>query len=217
MLPKAVLFDFDGVLADTENIHVVAWERIFAELGWPADDAVCSRAAEQDDRTFLDEVFTAHQILDADLDGWLRRKQVLTRSMLADSPRLYPGAAALVRKLQGQTRLAVVTTTWRDNVTTVLRAAGLLDAFELIVAKEDVAATKPDAAPYVLALERLGLGPADAIAIEDSPTGVASARGAGLACVAVGHRRSLQDLEGCVGYVANLSRADEMIELISSH
>jgi len=212
MLPKAVLFDFDGVLADTENIHVVAWERIFAELGWPADDAVCSRAAEQDDRTFLDAVFTAHQILDADLDGWLRRKQALTLAMLADSPRLYPGAAALVRKLHGQTRLAVVTTTWRDNVTTVLRAAGLLDAFELIVAKEDSSATKPDAAPYVLALERLGLGPADAIAIEDSPTGIASARGAGLACVAVGHRRTQQDCGGYEPFVANLERAGAALE-----
>ena len=62
--------------------------------------------------------------------------------MLTDSPRLYPGVTALVQALRGRLRLAVVTGTWRANVEAVLRASGLEDAFELIVAKEDVTASQ---------------------------------------------------------------------------
>ena len=111
MPPKAVLFDFDGVLADTENIHVAAWQRTFADLGWVVPDEDCARAAEVDDRVFLAEIFDRRKIEGGDVEGWVRRKQRLTAAMLADSPRLYPGAAELVRRLSGRVRLGLVSTT----------------------------------------------------------------------------------------------------------
>ena len=75
------------------------------------------------------------------------------------------------------------------NVEITLEAAGLGDAFELIIAKEDVARVKPAPDGYLLALDRLGLKADVAIALEDSPTGIASAKAAGVRVVAVGHRR----------------------------
>ena len=70
-----------------------------------------------------------------------------------------------------------MTTTWRRNVEIVLAASGLADAFALVVAKEDVSAVKPDPEAYDLAVKRLKLRPSQAVALEDSPTGLASARG----------------------------------------
>lgn len=186
--PRAVLFDFDGTLADTENHHVAAWQRTFALMGWAIEDSVCAKAMEQDDRAFLSDIFNRKKVLGGDVEGWVGRKQELTVRLLRDTPRLYPGVRELIERLM-HIPLAVVTTTWRENVVAVLSSAGLVDAFRLIVAKEDVKAPKPDPEPYRLAVETLGIMPSDAVAFEDSPTGLASARAAGVHTVAVGHRR----------------------------
>ncbi len=205
MFPRAVLFDFDGVIADTENIQIVAWERTFDAMGWPVDPEACERAAEEDDRIFLADLFAERGIRDGDVEGWVRRKQALTVAMLADSPRLYPGVEALVRRLEGSYRLAIVTTTWVENVEVVLRSSGLAEAFEFVVGKEDVEAPKPDPACYRLALRRLGLEPSEVVALEDSAGGLASARGADLRPVAVGHRHPEGDWSRGSPFVADLA------------
>lgn len=190
-LPRAVLLDFDGVLADTENVHVVAWERTFSTLGWtlPPDEA--ARAAEVDDRVFLVELFTKRELDPGmlDVEAWVRRKQTVAVALLRESPRLYPGVAELVETLRGKTKLAVVTTTWRENVDAVLDGTGLSDAFQLFIGKEDVRAVKPDPEPYKLALKRLRVAAGSAVALEDSPTGIDSAVACGVRTLAIGHRR----------------------------
>ncbi len=90
MKPKVVLFDFDGVLADTENVHVAAWERVFGMMGLDVPADQCSVAAEVDDREFLREVFERKKVEEGDLAGWVRRKQELTVGMLREWPPLYP-------------------------------------------------------------------------------------------------------------------------------
>ncbi len=191
---SAVLFDFDGVLADTENAHVVAWERTFAVMGWSVPPEVCARAAEEDDRAFLQTLFEERGIHDGAVDGWVERKQAITRELLSESPWIYPGAAALVDGLRREgVRLAVVSTSWRENLEAVLGPAGLLAAFERIVSKEDVRQTKPDPEAYLEALARLDLPAHRVMALEDSPSGLAAARGAGITAIAVGHRRPWGD------------------------
>lgn len=204
MAPRAVLFDFDGVIADTENLHIAAWQRTLLALGWHVADDVAARSAEVDDRRFLGDLFAAHEIEDGDIDGWVRKKQELTIALLRDAPRLYPGIASLISHLSGRVRLGVVSGTWRENVHAVLVGGGLTDAFEWIIGKEDVAEVKPNPEAYRLALSRLGLPPSDVVAIEDSPTGLASAREAGLACIAVGHRREFGEWVGDAIYFSGL-------------
>lgn len=204
MAPRAVLFDFDGVIADTENHHVAAWQRTLEALGWQVPDEIAVRSAEVDDRDFLRQLFAAHGIAEADFDGWIRRKQALTVALLRDAPRIYPGVENLVRSLAGSVRLAVVSVSWRANVQTVLEAAGLAPLFEFIVSKEDVAAVKPDPEAYSQALRQLGLPAGRAVAIEDSPDGVAAACGAGIPCIALGHRREFGEWVGDAVYISGL-------------
>jgi HAD superfamily hydrolase (TIGR01509 family) len=215
MRPSAVLFDFDGVLVDTENVHVAAWQRTLARMGWELADEAAARAAEIDDRYFLQEVFGRRQIEDADLDGWIRLKQDLAETMLADAPRLYAGAVALVEALRARgIRLAIVTTTWRRNAEIVLGASGLAQAFEFIVAKEDVTSVKPAPEAYDQALRRLKLPAGSVVALEDSPTGLASARAAGIDVVAVGHRRQEGDWSAGHRFLADFSDKDQALKAI---
>lgn len=211
---RAVLLDFDGVLADTENVHIVAWERTFARLGWDVAPEVCARAAEEEDRLFLAEVFRSREIEDGDVEGYVRLKQTLTRAMLQDAPRVFPGVVELARRLQGKARLAVVTTTWRENVEVVLASAGLGGAFEVIVAKEDAKRAKPDPEPYKIALKRLGVSAGSAVALEDSPTGLASARAAGVRVVAVGHRRPAGEWTAEAAFVTDLRETEAVVRVI---
>ena len=158
MPTRAVLFDFDGVIADTENVHVAAWQRTFGLMGWLESDEACARAAEVDDRAFVAEVFARRKIDGGDVEGWVARKQELTapapgrlpQGLSRASPRWSSGSGAGPGS-------AVVTTTWRANVEAVLEASGLAEAFEFVVAKEDVEATKPDPEGYRLALTKLKL------------------------------------------------------------
>ncbi|WP_337175775.1 HAD family phosphatase [Paludisphaera sp.] len=201
MPPTAVILDFDGVLADAENVHVVAWQRALSKLGWEVPDEVAARAATTGDRAFASDVFALRGIDDADLDGWVGEKRRLVAHMLGLDPRAFPGAAALVRALSGRARLAIVApTARREDVDTFLAATGLADAFELVVAGEE--ATAPDA--LATALASLGVAPADATAVVASPAALAAAETAGLRRVAVGHRLGAGDWSAGAEFVPAL-------------
>ncbi|WP_165250249.1 HAD family hydrolase [Paludisphaera soli] len=211
MAPTAVLLDFDGVIADAENYHVAAWQRTLIAMGWELTDEAASPAAEMDDRPFAAELFARRGLDEADVDGWVRKKQELTVRLIRLHPRTYPGVAELLHALEGRARVAVVSTTWRENVDAFLEAAGLAEAVELIVAKEDAAAPKPAPDAYLVALERLGVAADRAIAVEDSPRGLEAARAAGLARLAVGHRRERGEWVGDARFVTSFEDLDEVL------
>jgi beta-phosphoglucomutase len=212
MALKAILLDFDGVIAETDNHHIAAWQRTLSALGWQVADEVAARAAEVDDRVFLADLFDERGVSSTKIEEWVRRKQALTVEMMRSSPRLYRGVAELVRELHGRVRLGVVSGTWRENVETVLDSAGIAGAFEMIVAKEDVTSFKPHPEPYLRALKRLRISPRSAVAFEDSPAGLASARGAGLSVVAVGHRRPFGDWVGDAIYISGFEPASAVLQ-----
>jgi beta-phosphoglucomutase len=212
MPPKAILFDFDGVIADTGNHHIAAWQRTLTVMGWHIADEVAARSAEIDDREFLAEFFAQRGITEGKIEDWVRRKQVLTVQLLKDAPRVFPGVVDLVRKVQGRVRLAVVSSTWRENIEAVLSAAGLADSFDLIVGKEDVTAGKPAPDAYLLALKRLRLVAKSTVALEDSPTGLASARAAGIRAIAVGHCRPFGEWVGDATYISGFEPAHGLLQ-----
>ncbi|MDX2037682.1 MAG: HAD family phosphatase [Isosphaeraceae bacterium] len=189
MAIRAILFDFDGVIADTENIHIVAWQRTLSRMGWLIPDEAAAKAAEVDDRLWLTGLFATKSLVDGDIEGWCALKQELATRLFAEVDVIYPGVSELVDRLRGRFRLGVVSTTWRENVAAVLGRAGLSEAFEFVIAKEDVVEVKPDPECYRRALSRMGLDASEVIAVEDSPGGLSAAIGAGLATAAVGHRR----------------------------
>ena len=212
MTPKAILFDFDGVIAETENHHIAAWQRTLGAMGWLVADEVAARAAEVDDREFLTDLFTTRGIPVDKVDEWVARKQDLTIQLLGYAPWVYPGVVEVVRALRGKARLAVVSGTWRANIKAVLDAAGLAGDFAVIVGKEDVTSRKPDPEAYVVALKKLRLSAKSAVAIEDSPSGLCAARTAGIRRIAVGHRRPFGDWVEDATYLEGFESIGEVLE-----
>jgi HAD superfamily hydrolase (TIGR01509 family) len=96
-----------------------------------------------------------------------------------------PGAVELVERLRGRTRLGLASNSPRALVDTALATARITDAFDTIVTSDDVMQPKPAPDLYLLACERLGVAPQEALALEDSASGVAAAKAAGLTCIAV--------------------------------
>jgi HAD superfamily hydrolase (TIGR01509 family) len=202
--PRAILFDFDGVLANTENAHVAAWQRTFRRIGLEIGEDTCTRAVEEDDRSFFRSVLQDRDLSTLDLEGWVRWKQNLTCAMLRHGDWLYDGAKPLVQALAMRgLMLGIVTSTNLASVEAVLGSAGLLDRFAVIVAQEDVDKPKPESQGYLLALQRMNLPPEAVIALEDSLRGIEAAIDAGIGVIAVGHR--LNEGGWCEGqkYLAN--------------
>lgn len=214
MPPTAVLFDFDGVIADSENYHVAAWQRTLVRMGWELSDEAASKALEMDDREFAAELFARRGLAEADVDGWVRKKQELTVEMIGLHPRIYPGVPELLHALKGRVKVAVVSTTWRENVEAFLKVAGLADAVAVVVAKEDVEALKPASEGYLKALRKLKVAASKAVAVEDSPGGLAAAEAAGVARVAVGHRRAPGDWSGDARFIAGFESLEESLEAL---
>jgi HAD superfamily hydrolase (TIGR01509 family) len=183
---RAVIFDMDGLLLDTEVLWQRAEEELFRRHGdrfTQADKlAVMGTSFEMTARYFAERLGRSEEhgteLVDelGELMHSLLQKEVSSR----------PGAVELVSRLRADgVRLALASNSSRFLVETALATAGLTDAFEAIVTSDDVAQAKPAPDIYLLACARLGIQPAEALALEDSAPGIEAAKAAGLVCIAV--------------------------------
>src|SRR5262245_8827936 len=189
---RAVVFDFDGVLVDSEPLHFRALRGGLASEGVAIDeDEYYARYAAYDDRTAIRLALEQHGTpFDADrVDRTAKAKSVLFDEMLPGIP-FFPGARELVRDLARDLPLAIASGALRSEIERILAAGGLRECFRAVVGAEDVERTKPDPLPYASAVDLLardspGLRPEDCVAFEDTMAGIASARAAGLKVIGV--------------------------------
>ena len=178
----ALLFDFNGTLSDDEGIQCAIFRELFAQQGRPlSEQEYFDVLAGRSDPEIVERWLGAGHPATADV---LDRRVQLFRERAGDGSTVPPHVRESVLRAAGRSRLAVVSGAVRSEVDMVLRAADI-DVFEVIVSAEDVTRGKPDPEGYLLALRRLRLQATDAVAIEDSPPGIAAAKAAGLSCVAV--------------------------------
>ncbi len=206
---RALLLDFDGVLADTEPVHL----RFFAEVLEPegislSREAYFAKYLGLDDRGCFRRVFAdAGRELDPVLEESLvRRKNQRLLEYLVGKSVMLPGAADFLRKLQGRYYLAIVSGALQSEIEAVLRGEGLLKLFHLIVGAEQVSRGKPDPEGFLTAVRLLNrdhvpeseiLLPGECLAVEDSPWGIEAARRAGVHCVAVTTSYPRGELAAC--------------------
>lgn len=191
---RALIFDVDGTLAETEEVHRRAFNEAFAEAGldWFWDQVTYGRllrvAGGKERIRAFDQRNAVPSLTFADIADLHRIKTAHYAALIAAGGcPLRPGVRTMLShaRERGQ-RLAIATTTSHGNIDALLSVALGLDwggLFEAVVAGDDVARKKPAPDVYIEVLARLGLGPADCIALEDSGNGLAAAAQAGIPVV----------------------------------
>ena len=189
MAISAVLFDFDGVLVDTEWAIYDAWHRTFISNGHPLPLEIYTQCIGSDfatwsPKTHLEEL-TGSAFDWHDLDA--RRQEEIVRDLAGEGP--MPGAVALLESLKAKgTRTAVVSSSSHHWVDGWLEKLGLTHWFETVVCRGDAERIKPAPDLYLEAVKRLDLAPDECLVIEDSLNGIKAANAAGIPVWAVPNR-----------------------------
>lgn len=200
---EAVIFDFDGVIADTEPLHHQTFCEVVQDDGLACSwDDYVREYIGFDDRDLFREAYKkiGRALSEEEVQERVETKARVFLELAARGVAVYDGVIDMVRELHARYPLAICSGALSSDILPLLDQFGLTDRFLVRVTAEDVPASKPDPACYRLTVQRLAdaLGrPIDAagcVAIEDSPTGVIAARGAGLRVWAVTHTHRADQL-----------------------
>jgi HAD superfamily hydrolase (TIGR01509 family) len=184
---RGIIFDFDGLIVDTEWSVYQSWVQIFEEFNakLPLDQwtsIIGTSEYEHFDPYDVLEQQAGHKVNRESLRQQRRDHEM---KLVAAQP-ILPGVEEYLRIAKAKNlKLAIASSSDRKWVAGNLRRLGLLDYFEIIHTSDDVERTKPNPALYLLALQSLGLNPEETIVLEDSPNGVDAAKAAGIFTVAV--------------------------------
>jgi beta-phosphoglucomutase len=196
MRGPAVIFDMDGVLADTYQSHFASWRQLYGELGREYGEAAFAadfgRTSRDILRRTLDNGLTDEQVRDLD-----QRKEAYFREFIRSSPSLaMDGAIELIDALRSDGfLLAVGSSGPPENIELMLKKLGRAESFSAIVTGADVTRGKPDPQVFQLAAARLGVAPAACVVIEDAVHGVEAARRGGMKSVALAGTASREELD----------------------
>ncbi|WP_226780715.1 HAD family hydrolase [Oceaniglobus trochenteri] len=173
---QAILFDLDGTMVHSDPVHAAVFVDLMADYGQTIDASYY--VSHLHGRLNVD-IF-AQLLPDEDPHAMADHKEAMYRERL-DEVKIIPGLPAFLDKARARgVKLGVVTNAPRLNAIAVLKAVGLADAFDTVVIGDECARGKPDPLPYLTGLANLGAEAAHAFALEDSPSGISAAKGAGL-------------------------------------
>ena len=181
---RAVLFDLDGTLAETDSLHLPTWVEALLPHGIEVDEAfyrenISGRANAEIVEDLLPNISAREGI------EIVETKEASFRERAGELEPL-PGLLHFLESVKKNgSRTGLVTNAPRENVVAVLRALRLEDFFDAVISSEEVRLAKPDPEPYRTALEKLGADPAETLTFEDSVSGIASAVGAGIPTVGI--------------------------------
>lgn len=192
---KALIFDCDGVIADSEHLHFSLFQKVLAEEGIPLSQAdYVEKYLAMDDRGCFDAVFKANgkPLNELERGRLIAKKTALYQKTAAQNLVILPGVVEFVMAVSQKFPLAMASGALRDEVLLMIEAAGIRQYFDAVVAAEDVKNGKPAPDAYLKALEELNkkhptknIQPKECLVVEDSKHGLISAQSAGMKVVAV--------------------------------
>lgn len=192
---RAIIFDFDGVIVDTERFHFQALQRVLEEeqirLSW---EEYTQTYLAMDDKNCFRTALARHgrSLTPGMVEELSKRKAGHFLTAVPNAVTLFPGVEDIIRQAETKHPLAIASGALREEIELILGNVGLREFFRVVVAAEDVVKGKPDPEAYITALARLNrlissrpVRPSECLVIEDSRHGVAAATAAGMRCVAV--------------------------------
>lgn len=179
---KAILFDFDGTLADTMEDNFLAWKYAFSKYGisinredyFPLEGLLLIEVARTISKKYNLVIDNFNDLVE------LKNKFYLSNNKF----RFYPGVDLLIKKLKEKYKLALVSASPREKILKTV-SKDFLDNFSTIISGDDVVNGKPNPEPYLTALKKLEINNENAIVVENAPLGIQSAKSAGIYCIGV--------------------------------
>lgn len=203
---RAIVFDFDGVIADSEPLHLRALQAVLAPIGITVDRSeYYARYLGYDDVGAFRAIASdrGREITEEEVRALIAAKSTIYQSLLT-ADILHAGAAECVKRLAGEYPLGIASGAMRHEVEAILHAGVLDRHFRFIVASGDTSIGKPAPDPYIRAAALHGLPASECVAIEDSRWGIESARTAGMRCVGVTHTYPASELSEADAIVPRL-------------
>ena len=193
---SAIIFDFDGVIVNTEPLHYRAMQEVLAPLGLGyAWEDYMALYIGFDDRDAIRERYKKDGRApgDAELQSLIKKKaDAFERLVVEEGADPYPGVVRFIRSLVGQVPVALCSGALRRDVSPILARLHLDRCFNVMVTSDDVKTSKPDPECYALTVERLsaayphvGISAGTCLAVEDTPAGITAAKGAGVKVLAL--------------------------------
>ena len=185
-MAKAVIFDWDGTLADTRKAVVQSFQTVLKEAGCNVNDKFIERRMGIGTRKTILEAFRECKMkIDVSTLEKLAEEKIRIHAELADIVNLFDGVTELLEELQGKTKIALATMSHRKVVDRMLPAKKIRRYFEVVVTADDVTKPKPDPEVFLVSAAELGVKPEDCVVVEDSVFGVQAAKAAMMRCIAV--------------------------------
>jgi len=203
-LIRAVIFDFDGLILETEEPTYQSWQEVYRSFGHPLPFSTFSSMVGTLQADF-DPRLELEKLVGGKID-WevVEERRRMSENQLIERQPVMPGAEAYLQEARRLgLKVGLASNSPNEWVTRHLSRIGLADRFDAICTSDEAGRFKPDPAVYLLALQSLHVGVHEAFALEDSPHGIRSAKAAGLTCVAVPNVLTLR---------LDLSQADLRLE-----
>ena len=181
---KAIILDLDGVIIDSESLHVKTEERLFSEYGISIDPEDWPRFKGLTPQAVFEFVRSKYNLQET-IDLFLEKKYTYLAEVYERELSLFPDFLPFVRRFHNGFVFALTTSTRRPLTNWVLTKFQLKDIFQVVVTADDVAHGKPHPEPYSKTIQQLNFKSSECVVIEDSVNGVKSAKGAGAKCIAV--------------------------------
>lgn len=203
---RGVLFDFDGVVVQSEGLHKETFMELLAPYGVSVSEERWYREFAGTGSRHIFGVLCSEFSVPEDVGALVERRKKLYESRVrAGALKETPGIRGFLAFLRGKgVKTAIVSGSHRSNVDAALSVLGLEGLFGVIVAGDDLRERKPDPAPFLHAAKLLGLKPSECVAVEDSVSGCASARAADMRLVVVRSPAS-KDLYGYDAIIGDFS------------
>ena len=210
---STVIFDLDGLLADTERLHCLAYQKALQLHGAILTDHEYGEHWVRRGRG-IGEWLTGRG-LNLDPVALRAHKSRCYLDLLVSELRPMDGALALLARLHGRKKIALASSSYRDAVEGVLAGLGCGDFFQVVVTGLDVSRVKPAPDIFLAAAERLGVVPQECVVLEDAEKGVIAASLAGMRCIAIPNRYTRHhDFSKAIRICASLD--DITIELLEA-
>lgn len=208
---KAILWDNDGVLVDTEGLYFQACRETLEPLGVRLSEArFIERFLKASEG--LPAIAAEHGIDEQTLESARNWRNARYTELLRAGVPVIDGARQVLRQLHGTVRMGIVTSSRREHFEIIHADTGLLDFFDFTLVREDYRLSKPDPEPYLTAMRQNALSAAECVVIEDSDRGLRAALAAGLRCIVIpyGLTRSL-DFTGALRQLTDIRQVPPLI------